>query len=200
MKKDLTVSNLNKHGFIASLYENREEALKYLLSIIPTDASVGFGGSQTVIEIGLPELLIKRGNTVYHRSYTDMDVEEIYKKSAVADFYIASANALTEEGEIINIDGRGNRVSAMIYGAKNVIFVAGTNKITKDIASGIERTRNISSPKNCVRLNKKTPCAVTGKCERCNSPDTICRATVIHHHPTAAQKAFVVVINETLGY
>lgn len=195
-----TIKNLNKHGFVASLYEKREEALNYLLSIIPPDASVGFGGSQTVIDIGLPELLISRGNTVYHRSYTKMDAEEVYKKSATADFYIASANALTEEGEIINIDGRGNRISAMIYGTKNVIFVAGTNKITKDIASGIERTRNVSSPKNCVRLNKKTPCAVTGKCERCNSPDTICRATVIHHHPTVAQKAFVVLINETLGY
>jgi len=200
MNYDGTVKNLNKHGFIASLYEKREEALKFLLSIIPSDATVGFGGSQTVIELGLPELLISRGNTVYHRSYTKLDAEEIYKLSATADFYIASANALTEEGELINIDGRGNRVSAMIYGAKNVIFVAGTNKITKDIASGIERTRNISGPKNCVRLNKKTPCAITGKCERCNSPDTICRATVIHHHPTVAQKAFVVLINETLGY
>lgn len=200
MDKKLALDNLNKNGFIASLYPDKEEAVNYLLSIIPKDASVGFGGSQTVAELRLAEILLERGNIIFHRKFSTESAEEVYKKSASADFYVASANAVTEEGELINIDGRGNRISAMIYGAKNVIFVAGVNKISKNLASGIRRARNTASSKNCVRLNRKTPCAESGKCERCNSPDTICRATVIHHHPTLAQTAYVVLIDQNLGY
>lgn len=200
MNAERTIEKLNRNGFIATFSENETAALDYLLNVIPRDASVGFGGSQTILEIGLVPKLIERGNTVYHRSFTTLSAEEIYEKAATADWFIASANAITEEGELVNIDGRGNRVSAMIFGAKNVVFVAGVNKLVPDLAAGIERTRNVSGSKNCVRLEKKTPCSVTGKCARCNSQDTICRVTVVHHHPTSAQTAYVVLINKTLGY
>lgn len=197
-----TINNLNKRNFCASIYPNEKNAIEYILQIIPANASIGFGGSVTVQQIGLINKLKDRGNILYHRDYnTEFSKEELYQKMHTADWYIASANAITKTGEIINIDGRGNRIGEMVNGPKNILVVAGSNKIVSTIEDGIYRTRNVASPKNCVRLSKRTPCAVTGKCHYCNTEDTICNATVIHHHKMFGQENFyVVIIDKELGY
>ena len=186
-------------GFHFDYFETVEEALNYINTIIPIDATLGFGGSETVKEIGLLSAL--EGRVLLHRSlFPDDQKEEILAKMHYADWYVSSANALCETGDIVNIDGRGNRVGEIVNGPKKILIVAGVNKIVPDIAAGIERTRNVSSPKHSRRLNKNTPCATLDKCCYCNSKDTICKATVILHHPMTGTEVYVVVINKSLGY
>ncbi len=193
--------NFVKRGFRFQFFETTEEAISYILSIVPEGSSIGFGGSMTVQESGLLEKMQEKNYDLYHRALrTDIEPLEMYKKMYFCDWYISSANALTEQGEIINIDGRGNRVSAILDGPKKVIFLCGINKISPDTQSGIDRVRNVASPLNCVRLQKNTPCRVTGKCSYCNSSDTICKATVILHHPTTGTEMYVVLVNQSLGY
>lgn len=195
------LKNLTKRGFEPYFVQTKEEANALILEIIGKGATVGFGGSVTVKELGLVPLLQENGCITFHReAYPDVNPQEMYKLQHEAAWYVTSTNAVTENGDFVNIDGRGNRVADMVHGPKNVLIVTGTNKIVQTIDEGILRTRNVSAPKNTVRLHKKTPCAVTGKCEYCNSPDTICRATVILHHPMFAQRVAVVIINESLGY
>lgn len=194
--------NLKKRGFIPRFFADEKDANDYILEIIPKTSTVGFGGSETVKEIGIAEALGGRGNELFYREHCKSEEEKavVLKKIHTADWFICSTNALAESGDFINIDGRANRVAEMLYGPENVLIVLGVNKITPDIESGIDRVRNIAAPKNCVRLNKRTPCAVTGKCAMCLSPDTICKATVIQHHPTTGKNVYVVIINKELGY
>ena len=191
--------NFASRGFLFNYFETVEEANEYIASLIPENATVGFGGSVTVKEMNLTDAV--KGRTLLHRDLVkDVEPAILMDKMHYADWYVSSANALCVTGDIVNIDGRGNRVGEIVNGPKNILIVCGVNKITEDIASGIERTRNVASPPNCVRLNKKTPCAVTGKCSYCNSPDTICRATVILHHPTTGKQVHIVLVNKKLGY
>jgi len=199
MSIETAIKNFTKRGFNINYFETVDEALYFIKSVIPKGATVGFGGSVTVTDINLLQNLPER--VLLHKSLCpDIDSDELMSNMHNADWYVCSANALAETGDIINIDGRGNRVAETIYGPKNVMIIAGVNKLVPDINAGIERTRNIASPKNCVRLNKKTPCAVTGKCSYCNSPDTICKATVILHHPTTGKNVTIILINKNLGY
>lgn len=192
-------NNFSKRGFSFDYFESVDDALSFIDDLVPKNCTIGFGGSETVLEIGLLDKL--RDRTLLHKALLpEENPTYLMDRMSRADWYVCSANAIAETGDIINIDGRGNRVAATVYGPQNILIVAGTNKLVPDIAAGIDRTRNVASPKNCVRLNKKTPCAVTGKCSRCNSPDTICKATVILHHPTTGKNVFLVVINKNLGY
>lgn len=194
--------NLSAKGFIPSFFENEKDAVEYALSLIDDDQTIGSGGSMTIKSLGLLGKLSERGNICYHTDFfPDMDRNELYRKASQADFYISSANAVTQSGDIVNIDGTANRVSALIYGCKNVIYILGVNKICDNLDSAIDRVRNVASPLNTRRLNRKTPCAITGKCTYCNSPDCICNTTVISHHPTTKQeKVYVIIINTELGY
>lgn len=200
------INNLKKNftdrGFKFSFHENCDDAINYILSLIPSDSSIGFGGSVSVKESGLLDALINSNKyRLLHRDLCkNSNHEELYKQMHNADWYITSTNALCETGDMVNIDGRANRVAAMLNGPKNIIVFCGINKIVPDIVKGIERTRNIASPPNCIRLNKKTPCAVTGHCSYCNSPDTICKATVIQHHPTTDSTVHIILVNKNLGY
>jgi hypothetical protein len=201
MDRELLLKNLAKRGFETNYFENIENANEYILNLIPSNASIGFGGSETVKEIGIIDKLIERGNNVMHRDYCDPSKkDELLKEMHSADWYMCSTNALCVSGDLVNIDGRANRVTDMMYGPENVLIVCGTNKIVNNIQDGIDRTRNIAAPINCVKLNKKTPCAITGKCSYCNSPDTICKATVILHHPTSGKKVFIVIVDKKLGF
>lgn len=199
---EILSKNATKRGFRFSFFENETDAISYILDLIPAASSIGFGGSMTVKECGLLDKLVASDKyTILHRDICkDVSPKELYAKMHAADWYICSTNALCMTGELVNIDGRANRVAAMLNGPHNVIVVCGKNKIVADIQSGIERTRNVASPPNCRRLNKKTPCAVTGKCIECNSPDTICRATVIQHHPTSDTNVYIVLINKDFGF
>ena len=135
----------------------------------------------------------------YKEGLTADEIKEIYRKSFFCDAYFTSTNAITEEGELYNVDGNGNRVAAMLYGPDKVIVIAGVNKIVKDINEAIYRVENLAAPANAKRLNRKTPCTVTGKCMNCNSPERICREYTVIRKPVP-NRIFVLLLNEEYGY
>ena len=197
------VKALQHRGFGASFVTTTDEARTSLLNKIPTDATVGIGGSVTIRELGLVEELEKRGNTVIHHWKKGLakDVNrEIRKKEGLAAYYLTSANAITTDGDIINIDGIGNRVAHMIYGPENVMIIAGRNKIVTDIDEGILRSKEIAAVMNAKRVGAKTPCATTGKCVDCDAPGRICRVTTIIQYRPLQTNVDVLLVNESLGF
>lgn len=189
--------------FIEGYYcETKEEAKTLALSLVSENASVSFGGSVTLDETGVLEELRSRTDiTLYDRATatTPEENKKIMHDALSCDYYFMSSNAITIDGELVNIDGNGNRVAALIYGPENVIILAGMNKIVKNVEEGISRTRNVASPQNCVRLNKNTPCAVTGVCGNCLA-DTICDQIVITRASRVPQRIKVILIGEELGF
>jgi len=176
--------------------DNSKEALDKVMFLIPKEAKVGIGGSVTVRDIGLVEAIEKQNNTVFMDWGKPVELKEklkVRKEALTSDVYLTSSNAITLQGQLVNIDGTGNRVSAMIFGPKKVIIVAGANKLVDTLDEALARIRNIAGPLNAKRLNKKTPCALTGKCTDCNSPDRICKITVI-------LEKTIVLVGENLGY
>ncbi len=203
MKNELIIlkENLEKMGYIASVFETKSEAAEYLNAQIDNQ-TVGFGGSVTLREMGIFELLSTHNKVVWHDARpTDMTVPEARLASTRADIYLSSVNAISQKGEIVNIDNTGNRVAAITFGPKKVYLVVGCNKITPDLDSAIYRARNVAAPLNAKRLNRKTPCAVKGdRCYDCNSPERICRnLSVFWQRPMGAEYE-VILINEELGY
>ena len=195
------LNNLDKRGYSAYFVNTKEEAYSVLLSIMEEKETVGFGGSQTVEQMGIPEFLKEQGYTVLHRKVnTDYDYPTLCKMSRDAEYYVTSTNAATVGGEFVNIDGNANRISSMVYGPQNVIIVMGVNKLTENLDKAIERARNVAAPKNCVRLKKNTPCVKTGKCEGCSYINSICRATLIQHYPTTGKNVTVIIVNGEYGY
>ena len=194
-------NNLEKNGFIVSCFETGKEAAEYMNKQID-GKTVGFGGSVTLEQIGLYEKLESHNDVKWQNRIPEGKTDAIIRKEAnAAQIYISSVNGLAETGEIINIDNLCNRVAAIYYGHEKVYLIVGKNKIAKDYDSALYRARNIASPLNAKRLNKKTPCAVNGdKCYDCDSPDRICRGlSVLWKKPMAAEFE-VVLINEDLGY
>jgi L-lactate utilization protein LutB len=198
-----TVNSLKKRGFEASYYPNRQTMTEDLWRIIPDNAKVGIGGSITIRELGLVEELEKRGNKVFQHWQKDLPPkgdEAIRRKAMEAAFYLTSANAITTAGDIINIDGIGNRVAAMIYGPKNVVIITGYNKIVNSIDEGVRRSREIAGVLNARRINAKTPCAETGVCSDCSVAARICRVTTIIQYKPNQTDVCVLLVNERLGY
>lgn len=189
--------------FIDGYYcETKEDAKTLALSLVPQNCSVSFGGSVTLDETGiLTELRNREDITLYDRATatTPEENKKIMHDALSCDYYFMSSNAITVDGELVNIDGNGNRVAALIYGPENVIIVAGMNKIVKTVEEGISRTRNVASPQNCVRLNKNTPCAVNGVCGNCLA-DTICDQIVITRASRVPQRIKVILVGEELGF
>ncbi len=197
------VEALKNRDFDAEYFPDLAGASEALLNMIPEKATVGIGGSVTVRELGIIGQLEKRGNEVTHHWKPEVTKEtnrEIRKKEGTADFYLTSANAITEQGDIINIDGIGNRVAHMIYGPDNVIIIAGYNKIVPDIDSGVKRSREIAGVINAKRVGAKTPCAETGRCVNCNAPGRICRVTTIMQYRPWQTDIKLMLVNEILGY
>lgn len=193
------IAALIKRGFIAEIC-SRADIAERIAALASESGEIGFGGSMTVAELGLLSRLKELGVTPLSGSCSDLPAAELYERARRCGVYCASANAVSAEGYIVNIDGRGNRVANMIYGADTVIVVAGVNKLCENLDAALYRAKNVAAPKNCVRLKRNTPCTVTGKCEDCNSPDRICRATVIQTNPSMGQKYYVFIIDEQLGY
>jgi len=194
---------LQKKGFAVSYCDNRTKAVAYIMKKIPTSSSVGIGGSVTVRELGLIDKLTKRGNRVIHhwrKGLTKTASREIRQKEGHADYYLCSANAITMEGDIINIDGIGNRVAHMMYGPKNVIIVTGHNKIVLTVDEGIKRSKDIAGVMNARRVEVKTPCAKTGICTDCQSPERICRVVTIMQYRPWQTNIEIVLVNEHLGF
>lgn len=193
--------NFIKRGFKFDYFEDCTDAIKFVTSLIPQKSTIGFGGSVSVMESGLFDALKNNDYTLLHRTTCpNIDKEELYQEMHTASWYISSSNALSKTGDLINIDGRANRIGEMVNGPTNIVFFCGINKLVDDISEGIDRVRNVAAPKNCVKLHKNTPCAVSGKCSYCNSADTICKATLILHHPTTGRNIYIVLVNKNLGF
>ena len=186
----------NMTGYYA---ETKEEALKIALSLIPEGCSVTMGGAMSAHEIGLPQALAA-GN------YNFIDRDKIEDKRAAmlaaydADYFLASANAMTEDGILVNIDGNANRVSAIAQGPKNVLFIIGMNKICIDVDSALKRARNVAAPINAQRFGLDTPCTKTGSCMNCKSPDTICCQFLITRYSKHPGRIKVILVNDCLGF
>jgi len=203
---DRTLRALRKNGFEALCVSVKEEAVSRILELVPGDALVGLGGSVTLREMGLPEVLRNRGNEVAdhwearERGASAEEVLDIRRTQLNSDVFITSTNAVTEAGELVNIDGGGQRVAAMIFGPRKVIVVAGANKIARDLEEGLHRARNVAAPMNAKRLNRGTPCAATGTCSDCDSEERICNATTIIHRRPRNTETTVILVGEKLGY
>ena len=200
MDIQLTLENLKKHGFNARYYETKEAAAQALCDELH-GKTIGFGGSVSVQQLGLYELLGKENEVFWH--WADGDRAAAQENAAKAQVYILSANALSETGEIVNIDGNGNRVAAMFYGYERVIFLVGINKLTPDLPSAIDRARNVASPLNARRLQRKTPCALSEpmRCHDCQSPERICSGmAILLEKMGSIPEMNVYLIGEELGY
>ena len=178
------------------------DAIDKVRSLIPEGSSVSWGGSVTLQETGIMDTLIDGEYEVLDRdmAVTREQQKEIYGRISVCDWFLTSSNAITLDGELVNVDNRGNRVSYLCFGPDNVIVVVGINKIVANVDEGISRARNIAAPPNVLRLGRNTPCAVTGKCENCLSPDCICAQTVITRRSTYPGRINVIIVGEELGY
>jgi len=186
----------NMNGYYA---KDREEALKIALSLIPEGSKVAMGGSMSVHEIGLSDAM--RGGNY---DFTDRDAAEDKVAAMMtaydADVYLASANAITSDGVMINIDGNANRVSALAQGPKKVVLIVGMDKVCGDVDSAMKRARNVAAPINAQRFGLSTPCSKTGACMNCKSPDTICCQILITRYSRHADRIHVILVNDTLGF
>lgn len=197
----LAVKALAANGFQAQFVATKEAALQATLALIDAKATVGFGGSMTTKAIGVQAALEKRGNTVYnHQGLPKEEALQVRRQELTADVLLSSSNAITLQGELINVDGSGNRVAAMIFGPQRVIVIAGANKIVKDEAAGRQRIQMVAAPMNTARLHCQTPCATTGVCVDCHIPARICNVTTIIHRPPSAVDFHVIIVGEELGY
>lgn len=196
-----TIQALNSNGFHARYFASSAEARQAALEEIG-GGSVGFGGSMTVDGMGLYETLKDQGNAVYCHAHTPLSEDpDIFLKEHTADVYVCSSNAITQDGKLVNIDGRGNRVGDMFNGPDKVIIIAGKNKIVPDVAAGFARIKGYAAGLNARRLNRKTPCAVNLKCADCKSPDRLCRVSSVIERPMMSGKQIhVYLVDEELGY
>ncbi len=196
MNKERLQQNLEKRGFAFSYFKTKEEAVRYLSEKIH-DTTVGIGGSKTVHETGLYDALTKRNDVAWH-----MVEKGAIERANRAEVYISSLNGIAETGELINIDGVGNRVSATAYGAPYVYFVVGANKVRPDFEQALWRARNIAGVKNARRFNVNTPCVTQEeRCYDCMSPERICRELlVLWQKPVPVKEMEIILIEETLGY
>ena len=189
--------NLKARGFAVRTFATAEEAAAYLDGQID-GKTVGFGGSVTLDTMGLYDLLSRHNTVVWH--WKTQDPNTARKEAMNAQVYLTSANGLAETGEIVNIDGAGNRVAATLFGHEKVYFVIGRNKLAPTYEEALWRARNIAAPQNARRLGKKTPCAVKGdRCYDCKSPDRICRALVTLWEPMMGMEAEVLLVDQDLG-
>lgn len=197
------VKALLKHGFDAFLVSEIEEAKTRILDMVSGYETFGFGGSDTTRQIGVLEALTSRNKTIYDHWQGDILQEESLKIRLLqgqADCFFCSANAISMTGEIVNVDGVGNRTNAMCFGPRKVIIVAGMNKVTPDLTSALNRVKAVAGPMRAKSLNMETPCAETGVCTDCNTPQRICRITAILHRKPMMTDISVVLINQALGY
>jgi L-lactate utilization protein LutB len=186
----------NMSGYFAA---DREEALKIALELIPEGSTVGMGGATSAIEIGLVDAL-KKGNYNFIDRDAFPDKRRAMLDTYDADVFISGANAITEDGIMVNIDGGANRVSAIANGPRKVVFIVGMNKVTPDVDSAMKRARNVAAPINAQRFGLDTPCSKTGACMDCKSPDTICCQFLITRYSRHAGRIHVVLVNDELGF
>ncbi|MBQ6714078.1 MAG: lactate utilization protein [Clostridia bacterium] len=205
------IAALEGNNMNAVWAENKEDILNTVKNLLPKESVVSSGGSQTLVESGVLKL-IKGGDYNYLDRFNCNDPMDVYRGVVGCDYYFCSSNALTEKGELINVDGFANRISAISFGPKKVIVIVGKNKIVKDAREGFLRVKKIAAPKNCVRLSCDTPCAKLGHCvsllnnenpditDGCASPSRICRSYLITGRQKDENRITVIISGENLGY
>lgn len=203
IKINRTLESLRKNNMESFLINTHEELINKIEELVDANSKVSFGGSMTLFETKVMEHLRSGRYELldrYKEGLTQQEIKEIYRESFFCDAYFTSTNAITEEGELYNVDGNGNRVAALLFGPKKVIIVAGVNKIVKNIDEAIKRNREVAAPANAKRLNKKTPCTKVGFCMDCKSPEKICREYTIIRSQKDNDRIHVIFINENIGY
>ncbi|BAL85073.1 hypothetical protein SELR_pSRC102660 (plasmid) [Selenomonas ruminantium subsp. lactilytica TAM6421] len=186
----------NMEGFYA---KDKEEALKVALELIPQGSTVTMGGGMSVHEIGLTEALVKGDYNFIDRDKME-DKRQAMLKAYDADVFLSSTNAMTQDGILVNIDGNANRVSAIAQGPKKVLFIVGLNKVCDDLDGAMKRARNVAAPINAQRFGLSTPCAKTGACFDCKSPDTICCQFLITRYSLHPGRIQIILVNDSLGF
>jgi len=198
-----TLKSLKSNYFDAVSFTKREELVNAVLSYVKPKMKVGFGGSITIRELGIVERLKKEDVTLldhWKEGLAKEEIDKIRMQQLTSDLFISGANAITEKGEIINIDGFGNRINSITFGPKKVIIIVGYNKIVPDIDAGLERIKRIAAPINAKRLNLTLPCTETGYCHDCKSEARICRVISIIQRKPYSTDISIFLMNEKLGF
>lgn len=199
-----TCRALSRNGFNARPVENREDAVRLVLHMVPPAATVAIGGSITLSQLGIVRQLRQRGNTVVNPIRTAMRVgwgeaRAEMRQALLSDAFVTSSNAVTRDGKLVNMDMTGNRVAAMIFGPAKVIVVAGQNKVVGDIAQALAMIKDVVAPYHARAMGRKTPCVKSGVCSNCDSPERICNATVILEKRPILSDIAVILVAEDLG-
>jgi len=196
------IKNLEKRNMEGYFFEDSASCTKAILDMMEEGSVIGWGGSESVKECGLMDAINCGKYTLIDRmtAKSPEEAREIFAKTVMADYYLMSTNAITFDGELINIDGNGNRVACLIHGPKHIIMVVGMNKVVSTVEAGYDRVRDIATPANTTRLNKNTPCFHTGKCGDCLSPDCICNQIVVTRRSGHAGRIKIFFVAEELGY
>jgi hypothetical protein len=199
---DSLIDKFKKRGIEGYYCVSAEDALLTAKRFLNPGCTVSWGGSETLVQVGLLDALHSSDYILYDRkdASTEEESTQLYAKIVTSDFFFMSSNAITLDGQLVNIDGFGNRVACLIAGPKNVIILAGMNKIVPDVGAGIARVRNMASPPNAIRLGFKTPCATLGSCGHCLGDDCICCETVITRKSRIPGRIKVILIGEELGF
>lgn len=202
-KVENTINNLKKNNMQGYYAADKEALFEFLKQLIPENSTVGCGDSVTLEQLGIFDHL-RTANVVFYDKHkeglTSLEKREIYLDNFRADIFISGTNAVTENGEIINIDGNGSRVAPILYGPRRVVLVAGTNKITRDADEGLRRARQTAAPLDAARLGKKTPCTITGKCADCRSQSRICNDFVMISRQFDPERIHVILVEGDYGY
>lgn len=202
MQAGTIIKHLEKRHMKGFYCDTSEQAKALALSLMPQGTSIAWGGSETIKEIGLVDALYNDGTyTLYDRDKASPEeIHNILRQAYFSDFFLMSSNAITLDGQLINIDGHGNRISALAHGPKEVIMIIGMNKVVATIEEGLDRIHNIASPQNALRLNRKTPCGINGVCGDCLSPGCMCMHTLITRNSRDIDRIKVILVGEHLGY
>ena len=195
------IKHLQKRGMEGYYCADSKSAVQKALSLIPEGSTVTWGGSESIKECGLVEALKDAPVTIWDRKdVKPEDMKAFYLKAFSANVYLMSSNAITLDGQLVNIDGTGNRIAALTYGPDRVILIVGMNKVCSDLESAITRVHNVAAPPNCMRLNIENPCTKDGICHNCLSPTKICNMLHVMHFNRFPGRIQVVLVGEQLGY
>jgi L-lactate utilization protein LutB len=202
LRGEQVVKALNSRNMEAFLVGTKEEALKKALELIPEGSSVGWGGSASIEEIGLKEAIKNGKYKVVDREEgsSQEEAEKLMRDIFFCDYFLASSNAVSEDGVLVNVDGNSNRVAAICYGPKHVIMIIGMNKVVKSVEDAMSRARNTAAPLNAQRFDIDTPCKKTGCCYDCKKPDTVCCQILITRYSRHVGRIKVILVNEELGF
>ena len=202
IQAETIIKNLEKRNMEGYYFASAAACTEAILSTLPKGSVIGWGGSESIKECGLLEEIQKGGYELLDRSLarTPEESRQIYAKTVLADYYLMSTNAITLGGELINIDGNGNRVACLIQGPSHVIIIAGMNKVVSDVPGGVARVRHMASPANAIRLNRNLPCAASGVCHDCLSPECFCNQIVVTRRSMHPDRIKIYLVGEELGY